>query len=285
MSSSPSYIIIGAGIFGTSTALHLKRGKPQSRVILIDRDPYPNGRGASSDLNKIIRADYADEFYMKLGLEALDQWRTEPLYKPFYHETGLLLAENGGEMGGMGQMSYRNYKSLGVESGAEIMNVEEGKKRFGKWFEKANWEGARDVYWSPKAGWGEADRAMEAMMKALIEMGVEYIEGNVEKLLLRKEDGGCDGVILDGGREMKADVTVCCAGARTALLLADTAPENKELQVDGRMVAACAVQCTVSCDPNYKDLYEGAPVQIIGMTTHGKFHHNPYRTGLTAYDR
>ena len=87
------YIIVGAGMFGLSTALHLATSEPDATIYLVDRTPCPNPSAASSDLNKIVRADYDDIFYMRLALEALHEWNTSSLYKPFFHETGMLLAD------------------------------------------------------------------------------------------------------------------------------------------------------------------------------------------------
>lgn len=41
-----------------------------------------------------MRADYGDLFYMEKALEAINLWRTDPLYKPFYHESGLINIDN-----------------------------------------------------------------------------------------------------------------------------------------------------------------------------------------------
>jgi sarcosine oxidase/L-pipecolate oxidase len=85
MASSPddSYLIIGAGIFGSSTALSLIRKYPNGNVRIVDREPFPCQLAASWDWNKIIRAEYNDIFYMKLALEAKDLWENDPLYSPF----------------------------------------------------------------------------------------------------------------------------------------------------------------------------------------------------------
>jgi glycine/D-amino acid oxidase-like deaminating enzyme len=39
-SQKRSYIIVGAGVFGVSTAYELIRKYPQASVILVDRDAY-----------------------------------------------------------------------------------------------------------------------------------------------------------------------------------------------------------------------------------------------------
>jgi len=103
-----SYVIVGAGIFGASTALHLISKYPSARVTLIDRTPFPCQVGASWDWNKVIRADYTKLVYMELALEALEWWQTDPLYKPFYHESGLIWLDNAG----VPQTIIDNYKHL-----------------------------------------------------------------------------------------------------------------------------------------------------------------------------
>ncbi len=65
-----SYLIVSAGIFGASTALHLRAAEPEAHITLLDRTPYPCLYGASHDINKIVRENYPDEFYMRLGSEA-----------------------------------------------------------------------------------------------------------------------------------------------------------------------------------------------------------------------
>lgn len=60
--------IIGSGCWGLSTAYHLvKQG--YSNVTIFDRaSEAPSPFSAANDLNKIVRAQYDDEFYTELGL-------------------------------------------------------------------------------------------------------------------------------------------------------------------------------------------------------------------------
>lgn len=75
------YLIVGAGVFGASTALHLKRSEPSATVSLIDKTAFSNPSAASHNVNKIICADYPNVFYTKFACEAQEFWRSDPIYK------------------------------------------------------------------------------------------------------------------------------------------------------------------------------------------------------------
>ncbi|KAF2264305.1 FAD dependent oxidoreductase, partial [Lojkania enalia] len=75
-------IIVGAGVFGLSTALHLSKAG-YSNITIFDRQPYldneystSNGAdAASADINKVIRLSYGKEIlHQKLAFEAIDLW-------------------------------------------------------------------------------------------------------------------------------------------------------------------------------------------------------------------
>ena len=67
-----SYIIVGAGVFGVSTAYHLIKKYPNASITIVDRDAYDADSqvAASWDWNKVVRADYDDILYCRLGIEA-----------------------------------------------------------------------------------------------------------------------------------------------------------------------------------------------------------------------
>lgn len=75
-------IIVGAGVFGLSTTLHLlKRG--YTNIHIFDRQPFSlnnyeeslGAHGASCDINKIVRASYGGkQLYQDLAFKAMPEW-------------------------------------------------------------------------------------------------------------------------------------------------------------------------------------------------------------------
>ncbi|KAF6808334.1 hypothetical protein CMUS01_13915 [Colletotrichum musicola] len=81
-SKDDAVIIVGAGIFGLSTAVHLSR-RGYTNVTVFDKQPYEKTLysyfkgcdGASADMNKIIRSAYGSQTeYQGLTIEALKGW-------------------------------------------------------------------------------------------------------------------------------------------------------------------------------------------------------------------
>jgi sarcosine oxidase/L-pipecolate oxidase len=76
-------VIVGSGIFGLSTALHLAR-RGYTDVTVLDRQPcdklqysyFQGADGASADINKIVRSAYgAQTEYQMLSVEAIAGWK------------------------------------------------------------------------------------------------------------------------------------------------------------------------------------------------------------------
>lgn len=67
-SKEASILIVGAGVFGLSTALELAR-QGYTNIKVLDRSAeIPSPYSAGCDLNKIVRAEYEDPFYTDLAL-------------------------------------------------------------------------------------------------------------------------------------------------------------------------------------------------------------------------
>ena len=80
-------LVVGAGIFGLTTALELvTRGH---RVSLLDPGPLPSPLAASTDVSKVVRIEYGgDAVYERLAERAragwLD-WNAELFGEEIYH--------------------------------------------------------------------------------------------------------------------------------------------------------------------------------------------------------
>ncbi|CAL5868483.1 uncharacterized protein PFLUO_LOCUS2709 [Penicillium psychrofluorescens] len=94
LQKSDPIIIVGAGAFGLSTALHLIRNGFTSVSVFDKDDQIPPRYSAANDLNKIVRAEYEDPFYTNLTIKAIAAWKT-PLFAPHFHQTGFLHCVSG----------------------------------------------------------------------------------------------------------------------------------------------------------------------------------------------
>lgn len=251
---SPSIIIVGAGNFGAATALTLaKRG--HRNVTLVDTTEYPNPRAASHDVNKIVRDDYPEDLYMRMLMDAMPRWRKDALYSSYYHEVGMLRADKT-DFGGK---SIASYKRAGVSNESRFMPVEEVRQRWNGAFATANFGELTHVLYNPTVGFAEADKALEAVIKAAIDAGVNYVIGEMTTLAFGQQ-GQCTGINLTSGEQMTADKVLLCTGAHTPLLLAQSAPKNKKLHCGDRVLATGAVSFKAKMHGEQKAKFEPIPV-------------------------
>lgn len=75
VSKTDRIIIVGSGAFGLSTALHLINAG-YTDISVFDKDEeVPSRYSAANDLNKIVRAEYEDQFYKDLTMVRLPPLR------------------------------------------------------------------------------------------------------------------------------------------------------------------------------------------------------------------
>jgi monomeric sarcosine oxidase len=86
-------VVVGAGVFGTWTAHHLRLNG--ARVTLIDAYGPASFRASSGDQSRILRCGYgADEIYSDLARRSLEQWRSleaRTAGLQLWHRCGVLL--------------------------------------------------------------------------------------------------------------------------------------------------------------------------------------------------
>jgi glycine/D-amino acid oxidase-like deaminating enzyme len=211
---SSSVVVIGAGVFGLTTACELRRR--HWRVTVLDSGRVPREEAASTDVSKIIRMDYgADLLYTAMAESAMagwDEWnaRWSP---PLYHQDGfVLLASEPMRPGGYEFESYRVLR----ERGHPVTRLADLDRSAAI----AAWSKERypDGYFNPRAGWAESGRVVETLLEEARGLGVRVAEDTPFARLI--EIGGrVHGVQARNGDDFRADVTILAAGAWTPALL------------------------------------------------------------------
>ncbi|EPX75226.1 L-pipecolate oxidase [Schizosaccharomyces octosporus yFS286] len=207
-------LIVGAGVFGLSTALELtKRGG--YKITILDRSLPPVVDGSSVDANRIIRPDYADMTYCMMGLEAIKDWQNHPLFRNHFYPSGLLLLGPSDSM--YRDASFNNLSVMGSPC-TKIHNTEDIRRIYSTWYTelKAHQRG----YVNQISGWADAEQSVKSVANYLVQQGVTFVcgpSGTVKKLIT--DDDKVVGVETMDGQNKSADLVVLAAGAWTASLL------------------------------------------------------------------
>ncbi|KAL4806609.1 FAD dependent oxidoreductase [Aspergillus unguis] len=238
-------LIIGAGTFGTSTAYHLSRRG--YNITVLDKHAAPSIDAASTDISKIIRSDYNEPLYARLGIESIQAWSSWPLFKDLYHVPGWILSAANLSVPFV-KGSIETCKKLGVK-GLEILSTEEIRSRFP--VVKGQLDGWNINVWNPTAGWAKAGEALKRMATAAMENGATYISGEsgtVKELLFNGEE--CTGAVAADGTVYKADLVVLAAGAWTPSLL----------NVHGQLTAKGHSVAHIQLTPEERKYYSSFPI-------------------------
>jgi hypothetical protein len=235
VNTDDNILIVGAGNFGASTSLWLAKLGVKN-IFLVDNTDFPNPRAASHDINKIVRDDYPDVLYMRMLKKAMLLWRTDQLLSPRYHQVGMLRADPTD----FSARSLAAYEAEGISHNARFLTEDEVRRDWNGAFATTNIEGVDRVFYNPDVGFAEADKALGDVVQAAVDLGVKFIKGEMTTLSFDAE-GTCTGIQLKDGRVLLADKVLLAAGARTAELLVQSAPDNKDLHAGDRLLATGAV--------------------------------------------
>lgn len=245
------FLIVGAGVYGTSVAASLAACGRGYSITVVDRssDGFVAKDGASHDLNKIIRADYTNSPYSRLAKQAISCWRTSEILAPFYHETGVLFRSGTGASS-EARTQEEAYVERGVQTANDVRDQQletaaatntlpvpafkvtsdaqldsafastsaprgPGLRGFGD---------EQTGYLNPRGGWAEANAACRALLSHAKKAGVHTIaDCIVDGLLQDPSSGEVIGVNTVDGRAFYAKTVVLCTGAWTGSLLSQLA--------------------------------------------------------------
>lgn len=256
-------LIIGAGIFGTSTAYHLSLShNDPTKITVLDRAPVPSPRAASSDINKIVRADYTNRFYMDLANEAMDWWTEDPLMRPHFHQTGWVMLDE--KDSDFADRIRANFAKAARPDRSEDISLEDIKTQYGGVLSGIDTTDFAKAYTNPLAGWADASAAVKAMMTHAISNGVKYEVGEVLHL---RYDGTRLAGVETCDRTYTADKILLATGAWTPWLMAELeetlhVPDLDRIDKQVRAAGVCVAAFKLSEDE--AKVYSQMPVLVYG---------------------
>jgi sarcosine oxidase len=195
--------VIGAGVFGSWTALHLVRaGK---RVALLDAYGPGNARASSGGESRLIRMGYGpDELYTRWSVRSLELWKEffARVGQPLFHKTGILWIANQEEDA---QMSATLAVLARVGVPHEKLAHAELTARYPQIAFRAGSWGILEL----ESGVLMARRAVAAVVGAAVAEGVEYFN---ERVSAPEGSGRAAMVRTESGREIRAEQFVFACG-------------------------------------------------------------------------
>ncbi len=221
MKESFDFIIVGAGIFGLSTAHSLRqRGYA---VCVLNHGVIPDPLAAGTDISKIVRMEYgSDREYMDMAARSIPKWRewNRELGEEIYHEVGFILLAPEPMDGGRQAFESDSFAEL-LKRGYAPMQLD--PEKLISTFPAFNSEYFNDGFFHSIGGYVRSGRVVELLTSSLKSKGVTVrdhtgvaeIEGSGEVL---------QGVILEDGSRVAANQIIVCAGTDTPRLVPDLAP-------------------------------------------------------------
>lgn len=215
-------LVVGAGIFGLTTAVELTdRGYA---TAVIDPGPIPHPLAASTDISKVVRMEYGtDAQYMEMVEIAINGWHNwnHEFQSTLYHETGVVMFNK--EPMAPGGYEYESYQML-LKRGhtPERLDAYHINRRFPMW--KA-WS-YQDGFFHGLGGYAESGRVVSALAERARKKGITLIEGQTVHEIV-KDGNRVTAVRTQEGNTYHANQIVIAAGTWTALLVPELAPMMK----------------------------------------------------------
>lgn len=197
------FVVIGAGVMGSSIAYHLA-ARNAGRIILLDKDHV--GRGASGRSSALIRMHYTFAPEVQLALKSLEMFRNwmEITGAPGdFRRTGFVQVVPENDFGLL-KKNVEMQRRLGVN--VEILSVDELHEMEPDWYLD---DGVAAAY-EPDSGYGDGAGVANDFLAKARELGVQYRpRTRVTDLLIQRSR--VTGIATDHG-EIEAPVVIAATG-------------------------------------------------------------------------
>ncbi|PGG96348.1 hypothetical protein AJ79_09621 [Helicocarpus griseus UAMH5409] len=266
-------LIIGAGIFGVSTAI-----LQESQYWM--SPPYPPPRAALTDTSKIVRADYTNPFYMEMAYEAMDAWANWPIFTKagVFNRTGWLVFDYQDK-----DRSTRIRNCFRASSTEDVTVDFTWKDVNEKWpveLGQVKGEGLESSYSSPSPTWADASGSLKVMLDEAVRLGVRYEVGEVSRLV--QGQNGIENLFTKDGRIFRAKKILLTTGAWTSQLMSPLEDElgfSDAERVESQLTAEGVPIVQFKLSKEEVEQYSRLPIIVYGSG--GIFHH-PFQTPLAT---
>jgi monomeric sarcosine oxidase len=194
--------VIGAGVFGAWTAHFLRRSG--ASVALLDAYGPANTRASSGGETRVIRMGYGpDELYTRWSMRSLPVWRefAARIGREIFHPTGVLWLSNDEDtyLKSVGRV----LRQAGVEH--EELKADEIARRW----PQLRFPDVTCGVLEAASGILMARNAVQALVKELIESGVEYLPSAAEP---PEGSGKLEQIKAGNGDSISAGTFIFCCG-------------------------------------------------------------------------
>ena len=211
-SASPEVVVIGAGAWGSFTALNLQR--MGCKVTLVDAYGPGNARSTSGDETRGVRSSYGDrpgqqgEQWMLWAREAMTKWKAfdaewgKPLRLNLFHVTGDMIFRTEWDNFQLRCKVWWDKNKIPYQ----ILNPDDVRKSF----PVINLDDITAILYEPDAGVVRARRATQAAAAAFEALGGRIVIGRATPSKI--SNGGLEEITLDTGGTLRADTFVYAVG-------------------------------------------------------------------------
>ncbi|RFU26530.1 hypothetical protein B7463_g9798, partial [Scytalidium lignicola] len=250
LSHDDSIVIVGAGVFGLSTALELSQ-RGYRDITVLDRMAPPVPDGSSVDISRIVRYDYSDPFYMRLGREAVQSWGSGPFH-PYYYNTGFVLVSEERQ-----DAFLEKLKGLLRSQGQTFKDFQTTEELIREFPHLKNVKQDFTGYINPNAGWADAAGAITALVTLCSASGVSIITGPRGTLTSLK---------VDGSRVLGVNVALGPPVLASKVILATGAWTNRYLDLSHAVSSSAQPVGFIQLTPEEAQEISQMPV-VINMTS------------------
>lgn len=200
------FVILGAGVMGTSIAFHLARRKA-GKIIIVDKDHV--GRGGSGRSSGLIRMHYSYPPEVQLALVSLSmfqRWQDYVGAPGDFRQTGFVRIVHPNET----EKLKRNV-DLQRRVGVEVMLIgqDELKELEPDWMV----DDVRLAAYEPESGYGDGAGVANDFLSRARDLGVTYLP-RTQATDFRAQAGRVRGVVTDQG-EIETPVVIAATGPWT----------------------------------------------------------------------